>query len=87
MSSSGKDFDLNSLASDASLLSKKGASKSKSKKQSLLSRLSGSRGDGESSSTKTAASSSQKPDSKKESNLVEDLYQKYPALGTNTRLT
>ena len=73
MPSSGKDLDLTSLASDASLLGEKDAgtaSGPKSKKRSILSRLSGSRR-GASSTSKpttppTAASSSLRTEGKKD---------------------
>ncbi|GAB1313665.1 hypothetical protein MFIFM68171_03875 [Madurella fahalii] len=102
MSSSGKDFDATSLASDASLLrDKDGKSESKTKKRSLLSRLAGSRkgasGSGTSSaSSNTAAataaaspssSSQQAQAGQAQSNAVEDLHKAYPNLGVNTRLT
>lgn len=87
MSASGKDFDAASLASDASLLSKKdqsSASGSRSNKRSFLSRLSGSAKMPTSSNT---ASSIEEVDGKQQSGAVEDLYNKYPTLGTGTRLT
>ncbi|KXX81670.1 hypothetical protein MMYC01_202049 [Madurella mycetomatis] len=93
MSSSGKDFDTTSLASDVSLLrDKDGNSGSNPKKRSLLSRLSGSRkgtggSDASSASSKTASSSQQPQGGQAQSNAVEDLHKAYPNMGTTTRLT
>lgn len=100
MSSSGKDFDATSLASDVSLLRDKDEkSDSKPKKRSLLGRISGSRkgpgggSDSSSASSNTAAASSSSPSSQQsqggqaQCNAVEDLYKAYPNMGTTTRLT
>ncbi|SPQ20624.1 cfa72d3e-5115-41e8-9fe2-36cb181871b7 [Thermothielavioides terrestris] len=83
MSSSEKNFDTASLASDAPLLSKKDqdtGSKAASKKQSLLSRLSGSRS-GTDSSSKTASSSKQadgkQADGKQATRAIDDVYRKF----------
>lgn len=92
---SGKKSGLSSLASDASLL-RDGisgpASRFKHSKRSLLSRLSGFRKNAsntkEATRSSTAASTTQQMERKQtQSNLVENLYRAYPAMGTNTRLT
>lgn len=96
MSSSARDFDASSLASDATLLRDKGqatTSHSKYNKRSLLDRLSGSRRD-TSSATKsstlleTSSATNKTDDKKTSSTAVEDLYRAYRGMGTtNTRLT
>ncbi|AEO71033.1 uncharacterized protein THITE_2122982 [Thermothielavioides terrestris NRRL 8126] len=90
MSSSEKNSDVASLASDAPLLSKKdqdAGSKAASKKQSLLSRLSGSRS-GTDSSSKTVSSSKQadgkQADGKQATRAIDDVYRKYPMLAARS---
>lgn len=91
MSPSGKDADLTSLASDASLLRDKDAkSDPKSKTWSFLSRLSGPKKGAGSSSASTPSSStdqSQGEQGQGQTNAVENLYKAYPNMGTSTRLT
>jgi hypothetical protein len=101
MSSSNKDVDASSLASDTTLLNKGEPSTvviSESNKRSFLSRLglSGSRqgprdSDKSPAATSPAASASQQAgDGGKQqsaSGAVDDIYRKFPNLGTNTRLT
>jgi hypothetical protein len=56
----------------------------KSNRRSLLSRLSGS---AKTSTSSNTASLFGQADMKRQSDAVEDLYTKYPTLGTGTRLT